>query len=92
MSNFRVGQKVVCIDNDEWSHRLSLKAVYEVSAVGWEFGELYIGLVETPTDDGRPLHWRACRFRPVVERGTDAGMSILRSLLNKADQPAREDA
>ncbi len=31
-------------------------------------------------------------FRPVVERGTDAGMSILREILNKTDQPVREDA
>ncbi|MCD1266924.1 hypothetical protein B5M44_21910 [Shinella sumterensis] len=34
----------------------------------------------------------ARHFRPVAERGTDAGMSILRELLNKTDQPVREDA
>ncbi|MXN46082.1 hypothetical protein GR138_12865 [Shinella kummerowiae] len=32
------------------------------------------------------------RFRPVVERGIEKGMSILRELLNKQNQPVREDA
>ena len=27
------------------------------------------------------------RFRPIVSRGTDRGMSILRELLNKTDKP-----
>jgi hypothetical protein len=32
------------------------------------------------------------RFRPVVERGTEKGMSILRNLLNKTDKPVEVDA
>ena len=31
-------------------------------------------------------------FRPVVDRGTEKGMSILRDLLNKQSQPARVEA
>ncbi|WPE22463.1 hypothetical protein [Shinella zoogloeoides] len=92
MNSFRVGMKVVCIDNHEWDHKLALGAVYEVSAVGWELGEIYIGLVETPASGGGLLHWRAYRFRPVVEPGTEKGMSILRELLNTQDQPVRADA
>lgn len=36
--------------------------------------------------------FEASGFRPIVERGTEKGMSILRNLLNKQNQPVREDA
>lgn len=34
----------------------------------------------------------ADRFRPVIERGTDAGMSILRDILTKTDKPVEVSA
>lgn len=38
------------------------------------------------------LDYDARCFRPVVERGTEKGMSILRGLLNKTGKPVEVDA
>ena len=38
------------------------------------------------------LDYDARCFRPIVERGTNAGILILRHLLNKQNQTVREDA
>lgn len=40
----------------------------------------------------REAGFEADRFRPVVEPGTEKGMSILRELLNKTDKPVEEVA
>ena len=40
--------------------------------------------------DGIEPAFIADMFRPVIERGTEKGMSILRELLNKTDKPVEE--
>lgn len=92
---FRVGQKVVCVDSSQWEHRLRLNAVYTISALGvpWD-DDLYLGLEETPNlSTGNELHWRACRFRPVIERKTSIEVfeQIRRDVTSKTALPIRED-
>lgn len=103
--NFRVGQKVVCI-NDEWNAfhagiaismgvRLPIAGqVYTLRGieVRGERTDLYLAEIVNPVieyaDVGfaeQGFHY--LRFRPVVERGTEKGMSILRDLLNKTGKP-----
>lgn len=97
MSNFRVGQKVVCI-NATGSAVLRKGHIYTV----WEtFGfvlptglgveDTGISLVEIEPQTSH-YGFAASRFRPAVEPGTETGMSILRELLNKADKPIEVDA
>lgn len=97
--SFRVGQRVVCVKGewhpDNWCPKTD--EIYTVRSVFIWAGKPYIRLEEDrsesrcsgPWGEGG---WDALRFRPVVERGTDKGMSILRELLNKTDKPARVDA
>lgn len=96
MNNFRPGMKVAAIE-DFWQFQKG--QVLTVASVERGVYEAFDGVAElclltfvevAPSPDFEGFDARF--FRPVVERGTDAGMSILRSLLNKADQPAREDA
>lgn len=59
-----------------------------------------IRLVEIRNDPGMmffdgsvgEIGFDASCFRPVVERGTDLGMSILRNLLNKTGKPVKVGA
>lgn len=93
--NFQVGQKVVCVDDGidylGKATNLSVGKVYTVEAI--VPAPMGVGLVVSGAYSWHHTKaYRSDRFRPVVERGTDAGMSILRELLNKADQPVREDA
>ncbi|MCJ8053835.1 hypothetical protein GB928_018420 [Shinella curvata] len=62
-------------------------------------GEICLLLVELDNSHFVAAHgfkfepgFSAWRFRPAVERGTDLGMSILRSLLNKTGKPVEVDA
>ncbi len=83
MSNFRVGQKVVCIDDSPASvyqsgKRLILRAVYDVTGVSFDTPEPSVQV------DGHGISgvrmafgddWlRASRFRPVHTVATDAAM------------------
>lgn len=88
---FRVGQKVVCVDNSQWGHRLTLNVVYTISALGtpWDDG-LYVGLEETPGK--HELQWRARRFRPVVATGMAILEQIRRDVTDKELRPIWEDA
>lgn len=85
MTNFRVGQKVVCVDAR--SKRLGgapLHAwptegqVYTISGGYSKF--VYLSELGWPA-------FYADRFRPAVERGEETGMSILRKILtdNRVD-------
>lgn len=104
MSNFRVGQKVVCLDVPwpDYTSQVVAKGarlpmtgnVYTVRWIGTaRDGHVYVRLDEivNPVMEfpgwgpGEP-RFGARRFRPVVERGTEKGMSILRELLNKTDK------
>lgn len=114
MNNFRVGQKVVCIEMDRlYPHGVEPvdEPIQPVVGTIYTVRQVLLGKIgEVPCIkvDEIPDHriqvlvngelligdvvFDAAGFRPVVERGTDAGMSILREILNKADQPVREDA
>ena len=90
MCSFRVGDKVVCVNARRYEHILTEGAVYTVSAVEPDMGDIYLGLVETPNGTG--LQWVYRRFRPATKGSTDKGMSILRGLLDKADKPVKVTA
>lgn len=97
--NFRVGQKVVCIKGEDNAENWCPKTggVYSVRSVFVWGDKPFIRLEEYssevrcrgPWGEGG---WDATRFRPLVERGTEKGMSILRELLNKTDKPVEVDA
>lgn len=84
--NFRVGQRVVCVDASEGEHSgkvmLTLNAIYTVSKICDEtrFGERGIFVAEIPYSDSRP-GIKARRFRPVAERKTD--ISIFTKMLTR---------
>lgn len=92
--HFRVGQKVVCVDGEEHPRLWCPKTggVYTIRSVFVWDDCPYIRLEEYrhrtrssgPWGEGG---WNALRFRPVVEPGTETGMSILRELLNTQDKP-----
>jgi len=89
MTNFRVGQKVVCI-NDTNAPSLEQGRVYTVTAVldvllGTRLGTWEAGLVvaETSTVDGS-IGFAVSRFRPVAERKTD--ISLFRAMLTPSKQ------
>lgn len=79
--NWKIGDKLVCIDSSGWTERLIEGQIYTISAIGIGVNShLYVGLEETPNArsvDG--LHWRARRFRPVQKRSTD--ISIFTDML-----------
>lgn len=98
---FKAGDKVVCVEHPSniefYDGTISVPqygAVYTVREVLFEEGEVWLLLNEITNDPGDFVdgHGEPCfhheGFRPVVERGTETGMSILRDLLNKADKPA----
>lgn len=66
MSNFRVGQKVVCVQDGYLSAINEGPTVYTISAVIMDLGVWHIVLAEVPTAGEC-----ARRFRPVVTRKTD---------------------
>ena len=95
---FRVGQKVVCV-NDEPSNlggsrrEVPIKGhIYTVSAVGLtnilDPQQLPCILVEELERRPYEAHW-ASRFRPIIERKTD--ISIFREILSKATTQADTD-
>jgi hypothetical protein len=89
--NFRVGQKVVCVDAKRSDRRLEKGAEYQISEVFWidSVGELGVGIAGVPS--GHPVRgWRSSRFRPIVERKTD--ITVFTEILRKATKPARTPA
>lgn len=104
MSNFRVGQKVVCVDDCFPSTHLALPvrgAVYTVREIvpDWFPGRTALRLEEiinpeTPWSDltMSEVAFNARRFRPLVEKKTDTGMSILTQILRDVENnmPVKE--
>lgn len=103
---FRVGQKVVCVDDSPTSIKgrrdLVAREVYTIRWVGqYQYppghplygGAPYIGvLIE---EVRRPERWgevafRATRFRPLVSKSTDTGFSILEDIRKRESVPADE--
>jgi hypothetical protein len=81
--NFRVGQRVVCVDDANFTHKdngatIHKGQVYVVRGLAREENGpgLYLeGVFQRARRggpfDGEELAWKANRFRPVVERKTD---------------------
>jgi hypothetical protein len=95
--NFRVGQKVVCVDDASRSFRIidpnfqraSLGCIYTVSASQvdpWS-GVAALMLAELPTHSASGIEtWhQAKRFRPLVERKTD--ISVFTKMLTDTREP-----
>ncbi|ASS55887.1 hypothetical protein [Rhizobium leguminosarum] len=85
MTNFHVGQKVVCIweDTGEPGPEPKCGVVYTVSAVFMAADLPHIDLVELPCPDTDEWFggYKAEAFRPVAERKTD--ISIFTDMLTK---------
>lgn len=83
---FHVGQKVVCVDDDDGSSALIKKGrIYTISAIVGG----YLEFCERDTWSANGYKgWYAWRFRPVVEPKTD--ISIFTAMLTpkKATEPA----
>ncbi len=88
---FRIGQKVVCVDDTEHHpstmipggkrHSLVKGQIYTVTKTGIEhpldlIGIPCIALAKMPS----PYGYRQTRFRPLVEKTTD--ISVFKALLN----------
>lgn len=93
---FHVGQKVVCVDDDNpcsCGCSIGIKSgnVYTVTAAfeGTAWGGARKQKVFVAEDTPR-IGWEngylASRFRPVIERKTDAGMAILREVADDASK------
>ena len=78
---FRVGQKVVCIDDHD-TELVKRNALYIVSG---GYGK-YVTLDGVHGVTGRADGMLARRFRPVVERKTD--ISVFKAMLNNAPATA----
>lgn len=91
-----VGAKVVCVDADLTSPRgrrgngtwnpLVLHAVYTIKDCFYYAGQLTIRLREQSNPDASGGDWgyRADRFAPVTTINTDAAVSQMRELMQKA--------
>lgn len=82
--NFRVGQKVVCIDSDDYGVTIEGK-VYTIASVmprgrSDRDGAICPGITLHEVPPPTPHHgFDSRRFRPVVERKTD--ISVFKSML-----------
>lgn len=100
MSMFRIGQRVVCVDDspgmfDGKSH-LKLRSVYTIRGFCENFhGELGLLLEEVRPDlprlrNGQERGFYVHRFRPIQERKTDIGFAheILKKVTRKQTERA----
>jgi hypothetical protein len=91
---FRVGQKVVCINDKEihggfWAAgaRPVAGAVYTITEIiPGAYGD-YQALRFSEIRNAGDIGYRSSRFRPVAERKTD--ISFAHEILRKASKPAR---
>lgn len=97
--NFRVGQKVVCVDASAYLY--SWHSATDIPRVGTiytirEIGIDHLGgpglklegmrcVVRWGFDSYGDAFYKASRFRPLVEKKTDAGMAILKSILDEVN-------
>lgn len=93
MTMFRIGQKVVCVDDEcapgrawvRWGPP-KLGAVYTVAATGLNSINGAGTCIAVEEIKGQ---YRASRFRPVTERKTETGMAILREILDRESHQDR---
>ena len=84
---FRVGQKVVCVDDRPRAYRenpLVLGGIYTIAGLPIEpSGEIGVFLVEV--ESSAPFGFYPDRFRPIVEKKTDINFAheILRKVSRK---------
>jgi hypothetical protein len=93
--NFRVGQKVVCVDDCNgrpgtdlglgYDNGLRNGSVYTVTKLWTNGGDAYCALAEIEKDG-----WHAGRFRPAVERKT--GISVFTKILDDVSRKVPADA
>lgn len=79
---FRVGQEVVCVDEDEATKHYGIykDRVYTIASIFEKAGAIFVYLAEVTSDGG----WYASRFRPVVTRKTD--ISVFTAMLTPTKQ------
>ena len=96
--NFRIGQKVVCVDDAPEEGRAwkggespTEGSVYTIRSIHFDNGVQILGFEEIERSDYSKQFWKdqnlgylARRFRPVVERKTD--ISIFRALLTPSKE------
>lgn len=96
---FRVGQKVICVDDEQPRIRIRpvvRGGVYTIRDIGEEPlypGQYWVLLEEirnTARDALGELAYRTSRFRPIVERNTD--ISFAHEILKKASKKQGADA
>jgi len=73
MSNFRVGQKVVCIEGSRGG-MLVKGQIYTVEDIIQRYGKTYICPVETPRDIMGEKGWLVHRFRPLITPEQDIAL------------------
>ena len=90
MTNFRVGQKVVCVDATPRDYPVCLVTEGKIYTIHSILGERRsVRLVEVTGLN--PFHdFYADRFRPLVSRSTETGMAILRDLLKTTKAPTKQ--
>lgn len=80
--DWKVGDKLVCVDNTGQQENLTVGTVYTLSNIGGGRSGIYVGLVEVPKQtDG--LDWYPSRFRKVVTRKTS--IAVFEALLNPSE-------
>jgi hypothetical protein len=78
---FRIGQKVVCVDESGAKRGGSLGlrkgAIYTIVSVGEFWDGIGVDLAELPAPmiHGHHQAYNAARFRPIVEHKTDIGFA-----------------
>lgn len=102
---FRIGQKVVCVDDSPGKHTgtvLALNGVYtirgfdrfarEPEGPGLYLEEVYQRARRGNPGDGEEIAWKRRRFRPLVTKSTDTGFAILEDIRKRESVPADERA
>jgi len=97
MTNFHVGQKVVCVDvsrRQGASQCYLVKGnIYTISFIGeLRDGETAVCVEEDPNPPVIPGFgdWLASRFRPLVSKSTETGMAVLREILDRETVKPRQ--
>lgn len=100
---FRVGQKVVCVDDApprfcdklHMPNWLTKGAQYTIRKSCPEFGVHLFEVVNPIADFFEKRgegHWDPARFRPLIEKKTETGMAILQEILDRESIEDRKPA
>ena len=88
MSNFRVGQKIVCVDDNKnknpppfgfrWTGKISISKgnVYTIKSIGVHpvIGSTCVELIEVMKRSDTDYGYNVCRFRPLISQSDDIAM------------------